>query len=158
MEALVGMRVPFVELVVRGTAVYWFIFILFRFLLRRDMGQLGVADILLLVLISDAAQNAMAGGYTTISEGFVLIGTIAAWNALLDWLAWRFPLFTRLLEPPPLLLVRHGRVLYPALRRRMITVEELKGKLRQQGIESLKQVRRAYLESDGAISVIKDER
>ena len=68
------------ELVLRGTAVYWALFLLFRFLLRRDAGSLGIADILLLVLIADASQNAMAGGYDSVGDGLVLIATIAGWN------------------------------------------------------------------------------
>src|SRR5262245_52433496 len=77
MEHLFELRVSVPELVVRGTAVYWFLFLLFRFVLRRDVGQLGVADVLLLVLVADASQNAMSGSYTTITEGFVLVATIA---------------------------------------------------------------------------------
>ena len=67
------------ELVVRGSLMYWFIFLLFRFLLRRDVGSIAIADILLLVLIADASQNALAGGYTSVTEGCVLVATIAGW-------------------------------------------------------------------------------
>jgi hypothetical protein len=69
------------ELFVRGTAVYWFLFLLFRFVLRRDAGAIGIADILLLVLIADASQNAMAGGYETVADGFLLVATAAAPSA-----------------------------------------------------------------------------
>ncbi len=70
--ALFGFHVHPLEIVLRGSAVYWFLFLLFRFVLRRDAGALGIADILLLVLIADASQNAMAGGYDTIAEGVLL--------------------------------------------------------------------------------------
>ena len=76
--------VPIAEMVVRGSAVYWFLFILFRVMERRDIGSVGLADVLVIVLIADAAQNAMAGGYESISEGFVLIGTIVFWNQAVD--------------------------------------------------------------------------
>ena len=65
--ALFAVHVPVLELVIRGTAVYWFLFLVFRFIIRRDIGALGIADVLLLVILADAAQNAMAGEYSTIS-------------------------------------------------------------------------------------------
>jgi uncharacterized membrane protein YcaP (DUF421 family) len=58
------------ELVIRGSAVYWFLFLVFRLVLRRDVGAIGIADVLLLVLVADAAQNAMAGDYRSISPNF----------------------------------------------------------------------------------------
>ena len=57
----------------RGTLVYWLLFLIFRFLLRRDVGAVGIADILLLVIVADAAQNAMSGGYDTFAEGAILV-------------------------------------------------------------------------------------
>ncbi|HKW83228.1 MAG TPA: DUF421 domain-containing protein, partial [Burkholderiaceae bacterium] len=82
---LFAFHVSPIELVVRGTLIYWFLFLLFRFVLRRDAGAVGIADILLVVLVADASQNAMAGGYETVAEGCVLIGTLIGWNYLLDW-------------------------------------------------------------------------
>ena len=144
-----------VELVVRGSLMYWFIFLLFRFLLRRDVGSIGIADVLLLVLIADASQNAMAGGYTSVAEGCVLVATIAGWNYALDWASYRFPVLRRLVEAPPLVLVRHGRVLRANLRKEMLTIEDLLAKLREQGVEDLHQVKAAFMESDGMISVVR---
>lgn len=143
------------ELVVRGTAVYWFLFLLFRLVLRRDVGALGIADVLLIVLIADASQNAMAGEYETISDGFVLVGTIAGWNVLMDWVGYRFPATRRLLEPGPLPLVRDGRIQQRNMRRELVTRDELMAQLRQHGIERLSQVKLATMENDGSISVIR---
>jgi uncharacterized membrane protein YcaP (DUF421 family) len=143
------------ELLVRGTAVYWFLFLLFRFVLRRDTGALGIADILLLVLIADASQNAMAGGYDTVTDGFVLVATIMGWNWLMDWASFRFPAVRRFATPPPLVLVRQGKVLLRHLRREFITVPELMARLREQGIDKLADVKMACMEADGEISVIR---
>jgi uncharacterized membrane protein YcaP (DUF421 family) len=71
-----GIAVNPLELVIRGTLVYWFLFLVFRFVLRRDAGSIGIADLLLLVLVADASQNAMSASYTTVAEGAVLVGTI----------------------------------------------------------------------------------
>lgn len=155
MNALFGFHVPPWELILRGSCIYWFIFILFRFILRRDAGSMSLADILLVVVIADAAQNGMAGDYKSISEGLVLMGTIAFWNYLIDWLSFRYPWFARFAEPQVVPLVRHGRILRGNLRREMLTIEELESQFRQQGIEHLSEVKHAFLEADGHLSVIK---
>lgn len=144
------------ELVIRGTLMYWFLFLIFRFVLRRDAGSMGIADILLLVLVADASQNAMAGGYETIAEGFVLVSTIVGWNWLVDWLAFRYHAVRRFSEPPPLVLVRRGRIIGRNLRREYITVPELMAGLREQGVEKLAEVKIARMEPDGAITVIRN--
>ena len=145
------------EMVVRGTAMYWFLFGLFRFVIRRRMGSVGMADILILVIVADAAQNAMSGEYTTVGDGAILVGTLIGWTVLNDWLSWRFPPMEKLLQPPPLLLVRDGHLLRRNLRSELITETELLGKLREQGVEQLGDVARAYLETSGEISVIRKE-
>ena len=150
-----ALTVPPLELVVRGTLVYWLLFLLLRFVLRRDMGSIGVADVLLLVIIADAAQNAMAGGYKSVTDGVILVGTIAGWNWLLDMAAYRFPLVRKLLEAKPLPLVAEGKLLRRNLRKEFITQDELMAKLREQGVEKLEDVKAATMESDGEISVIK---
>lgn len=152
-DALFGIRTPLLELVVRGTVMYWMLFLLFRFVLRRDAGAVGIADLLFVVVIADAAQNAFAGEYTSITEGLALVATLAVWNMLLDWLGFRFRFFERLADPPPRLLVRNGALIARNLRSEWITRDELMAKLREQGIEDLSAVRWAYMESDGRISV-----
>jgi uncharacterized membrane protein YcaP (DUF421 family) len=144
------------ELVARGTLMYWFLFLLLRFALRRDIGSIGVADVLLLVVIADAAQNAMSGGYESVTDGIILVATIAGWNWLLDIAAFRFPAVRRVLEAKPLPLVRQGKLMQRNLRKEFITMDELMAKLREQGIEKLEDVKAATMESDGEISVIKN--
>ena len=154
-EALFGFTVAPIELLVRGSCIFWFLFLVFRFVLRRGVGAIGIADILVIVLIADASQNAMAGEYRSIPDGVVLISTIVGWNVLIDWSAYRFAPLARLLEPPPLLLVHHGRVLHRNLRSEFLTTDELMGKLRAKGVESLDEVKSARLESNGEVSVTR---
>lgn len=153
--ALFSFSVHPLEMVVRGSAVYWFLFCLFRFVLRRDAGSVAIADIMLLVLIADAAQNAMAGTYQSLADGAVLVATLAAWNYGLDAASYRFAVVRRVLEPPPLVLVADGRVIRAHLRRELVTMEELHAALRQQGVEDLAEVKSARMEPDGRISVIR---
>src|SRR5688572_20665290 len=149
-HGLFGLSVSPWELVIRGTAVYWFLVIVFRVVLRRDTGSVGIADILLLVIIADAAQNAMAGEYRSITDGLILVSTIIVWNVLIDWLSARSPKFRRLFEADKIQVVRDGRVLRRNLLRENIAEEELKAKLREKGVEDVKEVKAAYFEADGA--------
>lgn len=105
------------ELFVRGSVVYWFLFAVFRVVLRRDMGGIGVADVL---LIADAAQNAMAGEYRSITDGVVLVSTIVGWNVAIDWLAYRVPAIRVIVEARSVLLVRDGQLVHRNLRQEWI--------------------------------------
>lgn len=154
-SALFGLSLPFAEILIRGTATYWFLFLLFRFVVRRDIGAVGLADVLVLVIVADASQNAMAGEYKTITDGMVLVSVLVFWNMVLDWLSFRFPFVRRIAEPSSLCMVKNGRMLKRNMRREFITDEELWAKLRQQGVTSLQEVKEVYLEPDGQFSVIK---
>jgi uncharacterized membrane protein YcaP (DUF421 family) len=152
-----GLLVPTVsllELVLRGSAIYLVILLLMR-VLRRDAGELSTADLIVVVLVADAAQNAMASEYHSITEGVVLVATIFGWNYLLDWLAFRYPRVHTLLHPAPLLLIRDGRLQRRNLRSEMLTLADLKAQLREQGVEEVAEVKRCYIEPDGHLSVIK---
>ena len=144
------------EIFLRGTLVYLFLFFLLR-ILRREAGAIGISDLLVVVLIADAAQNAMASEYKSITEGVILVGTIAFWDYFLDWIGYRFPVLQRLLRPGPLLLIKDGRMQRRNMRREMITEEELIAQLREQGVEHVEDVKKCYLEGDGHISVIKKD-
>ena len=146
--------VSLLELILRGSVVYLFIFALLR-LFRREAGGLSTADLLVVVLVADAAQNAMAAQYHSITEGAVLIATIFAWNYALDWLAYHSRWFYRLVHPRPLVLVRDGRIDERNLRAELLTAEDLKALLREQGVDDLAQVKRCNLETDGHVSVIR---
>ena len=143
------------ELIIRGTAMYLFLFLLFRVVIRRRVGSVGMADILILVIVADASQNAMSGEYKSVTDGAILVGTIIAWTQLIDWLNWRVPVLRSWLEPPPLPLIENGRILRQNLRKEYVTEDELKAKLREQGVDDVRAVAKAYMETDGQVSVIK---
>lgn len=142
------------ELFVRGTCMYLGILALLR-VFRRDAGSLSMADLLLIVLVADAAQNAMAGEYRSITEGAVLVGTIFGWNYLLDWLAFHSPAVHRLMNPAPLPLIVDGTLQRRNMRSQLITLDDLKEQLREQGVEHISDVKRCAMEADGNLSVIR---
>jgi uncharacterized membrane protein YcaP (DUF421 family) len=154
---LFKLSVPLPEILVRGTVMYWFLFLLFRFFVTRGVGEVGISDILIMVIVADAAQNAMSGEYKSITDGMLLVGVLVAWNVLFDVLSYYSPLFERFASPPPMNLVRNGRLNRRNMRRQYISEAELWAKLREAGIDSLDQVKNAFLEPNGEISVIKYE-
>jgi len=156
-QEIFGFSVSPWEILVRGTAMYLGLFLLFRIIIRRRIGAVGMADVLILVIIADAAQNGLAGEYKSVTEGLLLVLVILGWNALIDWLTYKVPALQRVLEPPPLLLIDHGRLLHRNLRHEFISEDELKAKLREHGVTDPRQVAQAYMEADGQVTVIKNK-
>lgn len=145
---------PILQIVVRGSLMYLVLFWLLRFVLKRVAGTIGMADLLMVVLIADVAQNGLADDYTSATDGIILVMTIVFWNYTLDWVGYRFQ---RFFHPPPLPLVQDGQLLVSNMRRELITRGELMSQLREQGVADLSQVKRAYIEGDGRISVVRHE-
>jgi uncharacterized membrane protein YcaP (DUF421 family) len=148
---------PLLEIIVRGSCSYLALFVILRVLLKRQAGTVGVTDLLVLVLIADAIQNAMSGDYHSVGDGVLLVCVIVFWSYTLDWLSFRFPALSRLMQPSSLLLVKHGRMMRDNMARELISKEELIRELRKHGVEDVRQVKRAYMEGDGNISVITYE-
>jgi uncharacterized membrane protein YcaP (DUF421 family) len=143
------------EMFVRGSIMYLVIFALLRFVLKRQTGGLSTPDILLVVLLADAAQNGMANEYRSVTEGIIVVCTIIFWNFVIDWLQFHFPAMERLLRPAPLLLIQNGQVLRRHLRQELVTMDELMSRLREQDVADPGEVKQAYMEPDGTITVKK---
>ena len=143
------------EVVARGTLMYLALFAILRFIARRQAGQFGPADLLVVVLIADAAQNGLGKDYQSVTEGIVLVLTIVFWEYVIDWLAWRFPALRPVLTAPSLKLVENGHLVPDTLRAEMLTEDELMSQLRQNEVEDVCEVRLTRLEGDGRISVLK---
>lgn len=146
-----------VEIFIRGTVVYLALFTMLRFVLKRQRGGVAFTDILVIVLVADAAQNAMAGQYNSMPDGLMLVAVIVGWAYALDWLAYRVPLVRRFVQPSGVPLVHRGRKLRDNLRRENITDEELASELRVQGIDDLDEVEEVLLEGDGQLSVVRKD-
>jgi len=143
------------EIVLRATLMYLFLFFALRFLLKREGGEINIADLLVVVAIVDGAQPAFNGDAVSITESVVFVGTIIFWSYLLNWLSFRFPALTWLTTAKPVLLVRNGRMHRANLRRVLMTEEELLQQLREEGVEKVEDVRLAMLEGDGQVSVVE---
>ncbi len=157
-EQIFSFDVNVFEIFVRGTVVYLAVFLTLRFVLRREAGTLTIPDLLMMLLVADASQNAMAANYRSVSSGLVLVGTIIFWNFALDYLGHKFDFINRIIHPSPLCLIKNGRVLHVNLKKEFLTVDDLKSELRQHGIEDFREVKIAYLESNGRVSVVRKKR
>lgn len=146
---------PAFEIVVRGSIMYLALFAMLRFILRRETGSLGITDLLVIVLIADAAQNGMAGSYHSVSDGLLLVVTIIVWSYVLNLLAFRYPFWRRIVQAPRVQLVREGRIVQRNLEQEKITEDELLAEIHTHGCEKVSEVRAAWIEPDGMISVIK---
>ena len=145
---------PLFEMFVRGSLIYLVLFATMRFLPRRTIGAMGPSDLLVVVLIADAVQNGMSDDYKSVTEGVAVAFTIFFWAVLIDWLDHRFPHW-HLAEGRPLKLIANGELQRATMKRQQITEDEVLAQLRQHGLDSPRQVRAAFVEGDGRISVLR---
>ncbi len=153
-----GMFTPtnsLLELAVRASIMYFVLFGLLRVVLKRQAGGIGTTDALVIVLLAEVAGNAFSIDYRSVVEGTVLIGTILFWSYLFEWAAHRFAAVERILHAPTLVLIENGKMLHKNMRTELVTKEELMAQLREKGIEDCAQVKRACMEANGMISVVK---
>lgn len=123
---------------------------------RRQAGTVGIADLLVIVVIADAAQNGMAGDSKSITEALILISTIVLWDWFFDWLGFSSRFWGRILEPQPLLLIENGKIIKKHLDQELIKEEDLLSQLRVQGISDVASVKKCFLESNGHFSVLTE--
>lgn len=144
---------PILELVLRASILYLGILFLLRIVPRRTGGELATIDLLFVVLIAEATTHSL-GGYSSITEGFIVILTLVILNYLINFLSYYSPLIEKLISYPPLLVVKDGKMLRRNMRREFLTEEELMEYLRREGIEDVKDIKAAHVEADGHISFI----
>lgn len=146
--------VPFLELIVRGTILYFLILFLIRITLRRSSASWTTMDLVFFLLLTNAASNAL-GDPSSIADAATIIVTLLACDFFLNLLSYRVPFIERMVSPPPLEVVRDGKLVRRNMRREFLTEEELMGHLRQQGLEELRDVKCAHIEADGSVTVIR---
>lgn len=89
---------PILDLILRGSLVYLLLFLFLRYVFKRGTGKLSIGYLLIIGLIADATQTAMSAGYTSLTDGLILVATIIFWSYALDWLAHHFPRLETLLH------------------------------------------------------------
>lgn len=142
------------DVAIRTSIVYLFLVIALRLAGKREIGRLSILDLIVLLVIADAVQNAMVGENTSLAGGLVAAGTLVVLDRLIKLGADRSPRLRSLLESEPRLLIRDGRVLRKALRDEGVDEDELAAALRAHGVSDIENVAAAVLETDGSISVV----
>jgi len=142
------------EVVVRTAIVYLFLIAVFRITGKREVGQMSVLELVVVLIVSDAVQNSMVGDNVTIWGGLVAVATLLGLDLAIKALTGRSRRFRHAIEGEPRLLVRDGHVLENALREEGVDVEEVRSAVRSHGLARIEDVRLAVLETDGTISVI----
>lgn len=149
-------------IVVLATAsVYLFLVFAIIAFGKREIGQLSITDLVFLLLISNAVQNAMVNGdWDSLLAGIASAVTLFLLNFLFKRLMYKNREFSKLIEGDPVLLIYHGKAVSANIRKEQITENELEGAIRENGFESISDVSIAKLETNGNISVVgfRDEK
>jgi uncharacterized membrane protein YcaP (DUF421 family) len=144
-----------VDSVVRAIVVYLFLMLLFRVVGKRTLNETSPFDIVLLLIISESVQQAMIDSDNSITNAFLLAGTLVGLNFLLSLLRYRFPSLGRVIDGVPLVLVNRGEALKERLDRERVDEDEIISTGREMhGIARLDQVRYAVLEDSGKITIV----
>ncbi|MHB8862484.1 MAG: DUF421 domain-containing protein [Pirellulaceae bacterium] len=143
------------EIILRGTLMYGGLWAVLRVVVKREAGAVSVTDLLMVVLIAEAAANGLSADYQSVPEGLILASTIVFWSSFLDWAACHFKIVRKIVHPEPLQLVENGVLLSRNLKKEFLSAEDVFSQMRQQGIEKLTEVKAAWMERDGHMSFIK---
>jgi uncharacterized membrane protein YcaP (DUF421 family) len=146
--------IPLWNIALRTFAVYLAVLVGLRLSGKREIGQMTIFDLVVLLLLANAVQNAMVGPDNSLAGGIVAAIVLLGLNMALSQARLRWPLLRRLIEGTPTVLVLHGEAIGEHLRREGIDQETLEAALREHGLSDITEVEMAVLEIDGSISVV----
>ncbi len=144
----------YIRIIFSSIAVYLFIILAIRLFGKKELAQLSVYDLVFILLISNAVQNAMVGPDSTLLGGLIAAGSLFVVNFILKKLQFRFPKFGKAIQGEAIMLVFKGKILSSHLKNAGITEDELLEAIREHGVASVSEVDLAVLEVDGNISVL----
>jgi uncharacterized membrane protein YcaP (DUF421 family) len=147
----------YIRIIGSTLAVYLFIVIAIRIFGKKELAQLSVVDLVFILLISNAVQNAMVGPDSTLSGGLVAASTLFLVNYTLKYLQYRFPKFGKVIQGDATMLVYQGKILESHMKMAKISYDELMEAVREHGVKSIEDVDLAIMEVDGSISVLSDK-
>lgn len=144
------------EIVVRSVIIYLFIIIAIRISGKKELAQISVIDLVFILLISNAVQNAMVGSDNSLSGGIIAAGSLFLVNIILKFITYRFKKAKGFIEGEPVLLIHNGKLIRNNLNKEKISIDELEAAVREHGVAKIEDVDFAILENDGNISIISD--
>lgn len=144
---------PYWELIIRGLVIYVFLILALRLSGKRQIGQLAPFDLVLLLVLSNAVQNAMNGGDNSITAGIISAVTLMGINALVGWITYKSKKLERIVEGRAEILIHNGKLYSEILEREKLTHHEINTALRAAGCSCVSEVHYAILENTGQITV-----
>jgi uncharacterized membrane protein YcaP (DUF421 family) len=147
----------FLNIAFSSTIVYIFIIAAIRLFGKKELSQLTVVDLVFILLISNAVQNAMVGTDSSLLGGLFAAGSLFFVNYIFKLLLYRFPKFSRIVQGEPIMLIYNGKIRMHNLAKAKITPDELKEAVREHGVALPEEVDLAVLETDGNISIISGD-
>jgi uncharacterized membrane protein YcaP (DUF421 family) len=153
MELLTG----YMKIALSSVAVYLFIIVAIRLFGKKELAQLSIFDLVFILLISNAVQNAMVGSDSSLAGGLVAASALFIVNFIIKYLMFRFPKLSLAVQGAELLLIYKGQLNTSNLVKSRITKEELMEAVREHGVSEIRKVDLAVLETDGNISIISNE-
>lgn len=154
MSDLFALAMPWWEFILRAVVVYVVVLGMVRLSGKRALGQITAFDVLLIVLLGNAVQNALLGQDTSLGGGLLLAATLILLNYAVGWLATRSQRIETLIEGEPVLIARDGQLLDSVLKRELVTQADFAAALRQQGCLGIEEVALAVLEINGHITIV----
>lgn len=142
------------DLVIRATVVFFFIFLVTRVVGRRELSDLEPFDFILLVVLGDLVQQGITQSDQSVTGTLTVISTIALLSVAVSWISFRSPRARLITEGEPIVLVQDGQLIERNLRRERITLGDIQEEARQAQITSIADIQWAILENDGKISCI----
>jgi uncharacterized membrane protein YcaP (DUF421 family) len=142
------------DIVLRATAAFALVFLLFRVTGRRELSTLEPFDLILIVVIGDLVQQGVTQSDMSFTGLVLAVGTFTVLSIGISWLSYRFKAMRKLLEAAPLVVVEHGKPVERTMRAERLTLEELAEAARMQQVASLDEVEWAIIEPTGQISII----
>lgn len=145
------------ELIFRAAFVFLFLFILMRLWGKKHMGQLAPFDLVLLLIISEAVQNAIVGDDHSITSAVITVGTMCLLNIGMNRLVFASQKAENLIQGKPKVLIKNGVVIQKVKESEKVTDQEIHEALRQEGVYKIEDVGLATIETDGHVSVVRKE-
>lgn len=145
------------EVILRAVIIYAALFILFRFMGKKQLGEMSPMDFILLLIISEGVSGGLVGEEYTVSGAIIVAVTLMSLNYLVDYTAFRSKKVEKIIEGEPQILIRDGHILSKTANKENLSKDEILQALRLNQVESIEEVRLGILETNGKISVIKNK-
>ena len=149
---------PYLDIIIRSVSVYLFMIVALRIFGKKELSQLNTADVILILLISNAVQNAMVGNNTSLLGGVVAAFALFVINIIFKKVMLKSKFIKNLVQDKPEILIHNGKVDFNALAKIGITSDELQEAMREHGVEHYKEVKLSMFEIDGSISIISGDK